>query len=65
MDPKAILAQRIRPNPSIDYTSQEALQKAGLTREDLEKKDEDDPEFVAVVEGDPGEVSEGDVSMQQ
>jgi hypothetical protein len=56
----AILPQRIRQTDPVDYTSQEALEKAGLTREELEKKDEDDPEFVAPEDAQ----SDADVSMQ-
>jgi hypothetical protein len=60
------LPQRIRPTDPVDYTSQEALQKAGLTPKDLEHKDENDPDFVAPedAQGEQSAEREGDVSMQ-
>ena len=48
----------------MDYTSPEALAKAGLTREELEKEGDDDPEFVNTEEAQGGLDNEADVTMQ-
>ena len=41
IDPKAIVPRKRRAAAKrIDYTSEEALTKAGLTKADLEKDDE-------------------------
>ncbi|PVG02474.1 hypothetical protein CPB86DRAFT_697134 [Serendipita vermifera] len=31
IDPNAVVPERIRPQPRVDYTSPEAIEKAGLT----------------------------------
>lgn len=50
IDPKAILPVKIRPNAGkVNYASQEAYEKAGLTPADVEKEElEDDGEFVSL-----------------
>jgi len=44
IDPSAIVGRRTRNVPRVDYTSVEALEKAGLTGDD--KDDEDDADVV-------------------
>ncbi|KAG8950718.1 hypothetical protein FRC03_012754 [Tulasnella sp. 419] len=41
INPSDIIPRSRRNRAPVDYTSEEALRKAGLTREELEKEDDD------------------------
>jgi hypothetical protein len=40
IDPSAILPRSSRRAPPVDYSSEEARRKAGLTKEELEREDD-------------------------
>ncbi|CAG8569487.1 4696_t:CDS:2 [Acaulospora colombiana] len=65
IDPAAVVPERIRPQPRVDYTTPEAIEKAGLTGVPENPQEYEDGEYVSPEPVENVAAEDEDHSMQQ